>query len=129
MPLCRQQPAGSCDRIRQPGLGKTAQARQSNGPSAGVYPGQSFRQQDQEYSRPTVVALPRPTDDSRAISQAAHTGLASNYQPGYRYAKAGVMLLARNDASVDQGELALEETIALLRETGGPRLMHQRWRP
>ena len=72
---------------------------------------------------------PAPPTISRAISQAAHTGLAGNYQPGYRYAKAGVMLLARNDASVDQGELALEETAALLRETGGPRLMHQRWKP
>ena len=82
-----------------------------------------FRQQDKQYSRSTVVPLRRPTDDSRAISQAALMGLASIYQPGYRYAKAGVMLLALNDASVDQGELALEDDAALLREAEGPRLM------
>lgn len=82
-----------------------------------------FRQQDKQYSRSTVVPLRRPTDDSRAISQAALMGLASIYQPGYRYAKAGVMLLALNDAGVDQGELALEDDTALLREAEGPRLM------
>lgn len=50
-------------------------------------------------------------------------GLASIYQPGYRYAKAGVMLLALNDASIEQGELALEDDASLLREAEGPRLM------
>ena len=82
-----------------------------------------FRQQDKQYSRSTVVPLRRPTDDSRAISQAALMGLASIYQPGYRYAKAGVMLLGLNDASVDQQELALEDDTSLLREAEGPRLM------
>jgi DNA polymerase V len=82
-----------------------------------------FRKQDKQYSRSTVVPLRRPTDDSRAISQAALMGLASIYQPGYRYAKAGVMLLALNDASIEQGELALEDDACLLREAEGPRLM------
>lgn len=82
-----------------------------------------FRKQDKQYSRSTVVPLRRPTDDSRAISQAALLGLASIYQPGYRYAKAGVMLLDLNDASVEQGELALEDDAALSREAEGPRLM------
>jgi DNA polymerase V len=50
-------------------------------------------------------------------------GLASIYQPGYRYAKAGVMLLALNDASVEQGELALEDDAALLREAEGSGLI------
>jgi len=82
-----------------------------------------FRQQDKQYSRSTVVPLRRPTDDSRAICQAALLGLTSIYQPGYRYAKAGVMLLELNDASVDQGELALEDDAALMRQAEGPRLM------
>jgi DNA polymerase V len=82
-----------------------------------------FRQQDKQYSRSTVVPLRRPTDDSRAIGQAALMGLASIYQPGYRYAKAGVMLLALNDASVEQGELALEDDAALLREAEGSGLI------
>ena len=83
-----------------------------------------FRQQDKQYSPPTVAPLRRPTDDSRAISQAALMGRVNIYQLGYRYAEVGVMSLGRNDARADQGELALEKTAALLREAGGPRLMH-----
>ena len=82
-----------------------------------------FRQQDKQHSISTVVPLRRPTDDSRAINQAAIMGLAAIYQPGYRYAKAGVMLLALNNAHVEQGELALEDDAAWLREFEGPRLM------
>jgi DNA polymerase V len=84
-----------------------------------------FQKQDRQYSRSTVVPLRRPTDDSRTISQAALMGLASIYQPGYRYARAGVMLMALNDAGVGQGELALEDDddASLLREAEGPRLM------
>lgn len=82
-----------------------------------------FRPQDKQYSRSTVVPLRRPTDDSRAISQAALMGLVSIYAPGYRYAKAGVMLLSLGDARVEQGELALEEDRACLHDAEAPRLM------
>lgn len=56
-----------------------------------------------------VVPLRRPTADSRAITQAVLAGLQAIYQTGFRYAKAGVMLLDLSDAAVEQAELALEE--------------------
>ena len=68
-----------------------------------------FRVQDKQYSRSMVVPLRRPTADSRAVTQAALTGLQAIYQAGFRYAKAGVMLLDLSDAAVEQGELAVED--------------------
>lgn len=82
-----------------------------------------FRQQDKQYSRSGVVPLRRPTDDSRAISQAALTALASLYQPGYRYARAGVMLLSLQDTDVRQGQLDLDNNADAARDTVSPRLM------
>jgi DNA polymerase V len=82
-----------------------------------------FRVNDLQYSRSIVVPLRRPSDDSRAISQAALLGLASIYQPGYRYAKAGVMLLSLQDARVGQSELDLEDEGDAARDTGTPKLM------
>jgi DNA polymerase V len=49
--------------------------------------------------------------------------LASIYQPGYRYAKAGVMLLSLQDAGVGQGELDLKDEGDAARDAGSPRLM------
>jgi DNA polymerase V len=69
------------------------------------------------------MPLRRPTDDSRAISQAALMCLAGIYQPGYRYAKAGVMLLSLQDAGVGQDELDLEDDADAARDAGSPRLM------
>ena len=68
-----------------------------------------FRAQDAQYSRSVVVPLRRPTDDSAAISQAALLGLQAIYRPGYRYAKAGVMLLDLRPSSQQQHELDLED--------------------
>ncbi|MEO8599386.1 MAG: Y-family DNA polymerase [bacterium] len=82
-----------------------------------------FRIKDKQYSRSVVVPLRRPTNDSRAISQAALIGLACIYQQGYSYAKAGVILLSLQDAGVEQGELALEDEGDAARDAGSPRLM------
>lgn len=82
-----------------------------------------FRVQDKQYSRSTVVPLRRPNSDSRAISQAALAGLQAIYRPGYHYAKAGVMLLELGDASVEQGELELEEDNTLQGSADASRLM------
>jgi DNA polymerase V len=80
-----------------------------------------FRVQDLQYSRSTVVPLRRPTNDSREISQAALRGLEGIFRPGYRYAKAGVMLLNLSSADVLQQELPLEhEDVS---DPGGSRLM------
>lgn len=63
---------------------------------------------DPQYSRSLVVPLRRPTADSGLIVQAALLGLEAIYRPGFKYAKAGVMLLNLQQAGLTQGELELE---------------------
>ena len=70
-----------------------------------------FRTQDLQYSRTTVVPLRRASNDSRDICQAALRGLQAIFRPGYRYAKAGVMLLDLRPADLVQQELALEDDL------------------
>jgi DNA polymerase V len=63
---------------------------------------------DPQYSRSTTVPLRRPSADTAVIVQAALMGLTAIYKPGFKYAKAGVMVLALQSATVQQGELDLE---------------------
>ena len=63
-----------------------------------------FRQ-DAQYSRSVVVPLLRPAADTGAIVQAAVLGLRAIYRDGFKYAKAGVMLLELQPDTVRQGEL------------------------
>ena len=79
-----------------------------------------FRTQDLQYSRSTVVPLRWPSNDIRDINQAALMGLQAIYRPGYKYAKAGVMLLDLRPANLVQQELALDDDVA---DPGGSRLM------
>jgi len=79
-----------------------------------------FRTQDVQYSQSTVVPLRRPTNDSRDINQAALLGLQAIYRPGFKYAKAGVMLLDIRPAELIQYELALDGDEA---DPGSRRLM------
>ncbi len=51
-----------------------------------------FRPQDEQRSRTWTTPLPRPTDDTQRLVQAAVRGLEAAYTPGYRYAKVGVTL-------------------------------------
>ena len=57
------------------------------------------------FSRSMVVALPRPTSDTRVLVLAAIRGIKRIYQPGFQLSKAGVMLLDLAPESVSQGEL------------------------
>lgn len=63
---------------------------------------------DPQYSRSTTVPLRRPSADTAVIIQAALAGLKAIYQPGFNYAKAGVMMLNLQSDTVQQGELDLE---------------------
>jgi DNA polymerase V len=63
---------------------------------------------DPQYSRSIVVPLRRPTSDTSRIVEAALAGLHCIYKPDFLYAKAGVMLLELQPASVHQNELDLE---------------------
>lgn len=82
-----------------------------------------FRVQDAQYSRYTVVPLRTPCHDSRAIVQAALTGLKTIYEPGHNYAKAGVMLLDIQSATHVQMELALDVENTQETEEKSDRLM------
>ncbi len=66
-----------------------------------------FRDEPQ-YSRSITTPLRRPSADTRAIVQAAVMGLRAIYKPGFKLAKAGVMLLELTPDSISQGELDLE---------------------
>ena len=63
---------------------------------------------DPQYSRSTTVPLRRPSADTAVIIQASLAGLKAIYQPGFNYAKAGVMMLNLQSDTVQQGELNLE---------------------
>ena len=70
-----------------------------------------FRQQDAQYSRSASIPLPSPTSDSAHITQAANAIVKRLYQSGYKYAKAGVMLMDLQPATREQLTLDLDETL------------------
>ena len=64
---------------------------------------------DPQYSRSMVVPLRRPSADTGAIVAAAQLGLKAIYRPGFKLAKAGVMMLDLQSDAVGQRELDLED--------------------
>jgi DNA polymerase V len=78
---------------------------------------------DEQYSRSMVIPLVRPSADTAAIVQAALLGLQAIFKPGFRYAKAGVMLLELQPDSIRQGELDLDDENLLDDEAGRTQLM------
>jgi DNA polymerase V len=64
---------------------------------------------DAQYSRSTTIPLRRPSADTALIVGAALAGLRGIYRPGFKYAKAGVMLLDLQSDTVDQWELDLQD--------------------
>lgn len=76
-----------------------------------------FRKQDAQISRSKVQPLPRPTSDTRLLTQAAIHNLKAIYQPGFNYAKAGVMLLELGEEAMEQGELDFGATEQTLTQT------------
>ena len=61
------------------------------------------------FNKSVVVPLRRSTADTGKLVWAAAMGMRRMYEPGYKMAKAGVMLLDLVPGSVLQGELDLEE--------------------
>lgn len=76
---------------------------------------------DPQYSRSVVIPLRRPTSDTAAMVKAALLGLQHIFQPGFLYAKAGVMLLDLQPDTQVQTELDLVDDDAGEDRT---RLMH-----
>jgi DNA polymerase V len=64
---------------------------------------------DAQYSRSVNVPLRRPTAHTGTIVSAALAGLKAIYRPGFKLAKAGVILLDLQSDTVQQGELHLED--------------------
>ena len=64
---------------------------------------------DKQYSRSIIVPLRRPTADTAALVEGALMGLRTIYRSGYKFTKAGVMLVDLSDAYVEQGELDFDE--------------------
>lgn len=81
-----------------------------------------FRKEAQ-YSRSICIPLRRPTSDTGAIVNAAVLGLQAIYRAGFKYAKAGVMLVDLQPESVFQGELDLEDGDSVVDIADKARLM------
>lgn len=64
---------------------------------------------DTQYSGSTTVPLRRPSADTAVIVNAALAGLRAIYQTGFKYAKAGIMLLELQPDKVQQIELDLQD--------------------
>jgi len=64
-----------------------------------------FRPQDAQYSPSKAVPLPVATDDTATLTAWATTLLRAIYKPGYRYVKAGVMLMELGERGIGQGSL------------------------
>lgn len=83
----------------------------------------SPHRQGPQLSRSVVVPLRRPTDDSRLLAGAAADAMRRMYLPGYRFIKAGVILVDLQPASVQQQELDLEPVQELETPRDRSRLM------
>jgi DNA polymerase V len=67
-----------------------------------------FRETDDQYNNSITCTLTTPTSDTRIIISAAKYGLSKIYKQGYRYKKAGIMLLDLIPASLEQDNLFFE---------------------
>lgn len=65
----------------------------------------SFTEQDPQYYGSSTLTLPYPTQDTRMLAEYAEAGLNRLYKQGYRYQKAGVMLLELVPPGVSQPDL------------------------
>ena len=65
----------------------------------------AFQPETPQYHGAATLALPRPTQDTRRLAALAEAGLRRLYRSGFRYKKAGVMLLELGPPDAAQGEL------------------------
>ena len=66
-----------------------------------------YRGQDRQHSPTATLPLPRPTSDTRALVNAAVTALRGIHKAGFRYVKAGVMLVELQSCKEEQTSLDL----------------------
>jgi DNA polymerase V len=65
------------------------------------------RKQERQHAPTGTLPLPRPTADTRVLVSAAVRALRGIYRAGYRYVKAGVMLVELQNDAQEQGSLGL----------------------
>lgn len=65
----------------------------------------AFSPNESQYSNSILADLPCPSDDTRDLIAVVEASLESLWKEGYRYAKAGVVLLDFYDVKGEQGEL------------------------
>ena len=84
-----------------------------------------FRKHDRQHAPTATLPLSRPTADTRTLVNAAVMALRGIYRRGYRYAKAGVVLVdLQSEQREPQGSLALfEEPEVVLQPDGRRDLM------
>ena len=71
-----------------------------------------FRADDPQYSGSVTVPLVRATADSAALVSAAISGLRGIYKAGFKYAKAGVMLVELESEDLVQGVFDFDAPVA-----------------
>lgn len=64
-----------------------------------------FREQDAQYSNGITIPLVEPSADNRILAGAALHGLALIYREGFKYKKAGIMLMELQPTTQRQGVL------------------------
>lgn len=80
-----------------------------------------FRKDDPQYANSVTVPLVQPTADTAALVSSAIRGLRQIYRPGFRYAKAGVMLMDLQPQDVAQAAFEFDKcTPDDTDETSGP---------
>jgi DNA polymerase V len=79
----------------------------------------AFKPEEPQYQRSMVVPMVKPTDDTMHLTGAALKGLAVIYRDGFRYKKAGILLMGLEDKDALQATLFDD----LLAEAKSARLM------
>ncbi len=84
-----------------------------------------FRQQDRQHSPSATLALKPPTADTRLLAAAATRTLEAMFRPGYRYVKAGVVLvdLQPHARTADEPDLFGDDTLQPAARRDRTRLM------
>jgi DNA polymerase V len=68
-----------------------------------------FRKDDAQYANSVTVPLVQPTADTATLVHSVLRGLREIYRPGFRYAKAGVMLVELQPQEVAQAAFEFDE--------------------
>ena len=84
-----------------------------------------FRKQDRQHSPSATLALKPPTSDTRLLAAAATRALQAMFRPGYRYVKAGVIVvdLQPQERTADEPDLFGDATPQPAQRRDRPRLM------